>query len=63
MFASLAVNSSCVLTLSILNSEMVVFGKTLRVEVFFGTGVSRGVASLAESGISIQLPHEFVLAT
>jgi len=62
-FPSFAIRSLFVLTLLLVDTETIVFGKILRGEDFFVTkDVIRLVMQLPGSGISIQLPSEFILS-
>ena len=59
---SFAIRSLFVLTLSLVDTETIVSGKILRGEnLFVKEDVIHLVTQLPESGISIQLPHEFIL--
>ncbi len=62
-FANFAIRSLFVLTLLSVHAEIIISGKIVRGEDFFVTkDVTRLVTHLPESGISIQLPHEFTLS-
>ena len=60
---SFAIRSLFVLTLLSVDTEIIVSGKILRGEnLFVAKDVIRLVMQLLESGISIQLVHEFILS-
>ena len=62
-FPGFATRSLFVLTVSLMDTETIAFGKILRGEDFFVTkDVIRLVTQLPGSGISVQLPHEFILS-
>ncbi len=62
-FPSFATRSLFVLTLLLVDTEIIVSDKILRCEDFFVTkDVGRLAMQLLGSGISIQLPHEFILS-
>ena len=62
-FPSFVIRSLFVLTLLLVDTEIIVSGKIVGEDFFVTKDVGRLVMQLPGSGISIQLPHEFVLAT
>ncbi len=62
-FPSFAIRFLFVLALLLVDTEIIVSDKILRCEDFFVTkDVGRLAMQLPGSGISIQLPHEFILS-